>query len=247
MSLSQSFSDSFTPKLLSTVREGYGLSQFRADALAGLTVAIVALPLSMAIAIASGAKPENGLYAAIVGGFLISAFGGSRFQIGGPAGAFIVLVAKVIETHGYPGFLAATLMAGVLLVAIGYLRLGTYIKYIPYSVTIGFTAGVALIIFSSQIKDLLGLKVAHEPADFLEKLEAFRPALSSASIPAIGLAAGSLAFILILRAWKPRFPAFSRRSRSAASPSGLSKCPSRRSARNSAASLEGCPPPRSRM
>ena len=208
MSLSQSFTDSFTPKLLSTVREGYGLSQFRADALAGLTVAIVALPLSMAIAIASGAKPENGLYAAIVGGFLISAFGGSRFQIGGPAGAFIVLVAKVIETHGYPGFLAATLMAGVLLVAIGYLRLGTYIKYIPYSVTIGFTAGVALIIFLSQIKDLLGLKVAHEPADFLEKLEAFRPALSSASIPAIGLAGGSLAFILILRAWKPRFPGF---------------------------------------
>lgn len=208
MSLSHSFTDSFTPKLLSTVREGYGFSQFRADALAGLTVAIVALPLSMAIAIASGAKPENGLYAAIVGGFLISAFGGSRFQIGGPAGAFIVLVAKVIETHGYPGFLAATLMAGVLLVAIGYLRLGTYIKYIPYSVTIGFTAGVALIIFSSQIKDLLGLKVAHEPADFLEKLEAFRPALPTASIPAIGLAAGSLAFILILRVWKPRFPGF---------------------------------------
>ena len=208
MSLSQSFHDSFTPKLLSTVREGYGFSQFRADALAGLTVAIVALPLSMAIAIASGAKPENGLFAAIVGGFLISAFGGSRFQIGGPAGAFIVLVAKVIETHGYSGFLAATLMAGVLLVAIGYLRLGTYIKYIPYSVTIGFTAGVALIIFSSQIKDLLGIKVAHEPADFLEKLEAFRPALPSASIPAVGLAAGSLAFILILRAWKPRFPGF---------------------------------------
>ena len=162
----------------------------------------------MAIAIASGAKPENGLYAAIVGGFLVSAFGGSRFQIGGPAGAFIVLVAKVIETHGYPGFLAATLMAGVLLVAIGYLRLGTYIKYIPYSVTIGFTAGVALIIFASQIKDLLGLKVAHEPAGFLEKLEAFRPALPSASTPAIGLAAASLAFILILRIWKPRFPGF---------------------------------------
>src|SRR5208283_3875359 len=160
MSLSQSFADSFTPKLVSTVREGYGLSQFKADALAGLTVAIVALPLSMAIAIASGAKPENGLYAAIVGGFLISALGGSRFQVGGPAGAFIVLVAKTIETHGYPGFLAATLMAGVLLVLIGYLRLGTYVKYIPYSVTIGFTAGVALIIFASQIKDLLGLKVA---------------------------------------------------------------------------------------
>jgi len=111
MSLAQSLADGFTPKLVSTVREGCGLSQFKADALAGLTVAIVALPLSMAIAIASGAKPENGLYAAIIGGLLISALGGSRFQIGGPAGAFIVLVAKTIETHGYPGFLAATIMA----------------------------------------------------------------------------------------------------------------------------------------
>ena len=208
MSLSQSFPDSFTPKLVSTVREGYGLTQFKADALAGLTVAIVALPLSMAIAIVSGAKPENGLYAAIVGGFLVSALGGSRFQIGGPAGAFIVLVAQTIETHGYSGFLAATMMAGTLLVVIGYLRLGTYVKYIPYSVTIGFTAGVALIIFASQIKDLLGLKVAREPAAFLEKLEAFRPALGTTSVPAIGLAAASLAFILILRVWKPRFPGF---------------------------------------
>jgi len=125
------FVESFTPKLIATMREGYGLTQLRADALAGLTVAIVALPLSMAIAIASGAKPENGLFAAVIGGFLISMLGGSRFQIGGPAGAFIVLVAKTIESHGYQGFLAATMMSGLILIAIGYLRLGVYVKYIP--------------------------------------------------------------------------------------------------------------------
>lgn len=201
-----SFIESFTPKLVSTLREGYTLAHLRADAVAGLTVAIVALPLSMAIAIASGAKPENGLFAAIIGGLLISALGGSRFQVGGPAGAFIVLVAKTIETQGYQGFLAATIMAGLILIAIGYARLGVYIKYIPYSVTIGFTAGVAVIIFTSQIKDLLGLHVEREPAAFLPKLEAFWPALGTATPAAYGLAAASLAFILILRIWKPRFP-----------------------------------------
>lgn len=201
-----SFFESFTPKLVSTLREGYTLAQLRADAVAGLTVAIVALPLSMAIAIASGAKPENGLFAAVIGGVLISALGGCRFQIGGPAGAFIVLVAKIIETQGYQGFLAATIMAGLILIAIGYARLGVYIKYIPYSVTIGFTAGVAVIIFTSQIKDLLGLHVEREPAAFLPKLEAFAPALGTATPAAYGLAAASLAFIMILRILKPRFP-----------------------------------------
>ncbi|MFY9629881.1 MAG: SulP family inorganic anion transporter [Methylocystis sp.] len=200
------FVESFTPKLIATMREGYGLTQLRADALAGLTVAIVALPLSMAIAIASGAKPENGLFAAVIGGFLISMLGGSRFQIGGPAGAFIVLVAKTIESHGYQGFLAATIMSGLLLIAIGYLRLGVYVKYIPYAVTMGFTAGVAVIIFASQIKDLLGLHVEREPAAFVPKLEAFWPALGTATPAAFGLAAASLAFIMILRIWKPRFP-----------------------------------------
>jgi SulP family sulfate permease len=199
-------SDTFTPKLLTSLREGYTLAHLRADAVAGLTVAIVALPLSMAIAIASGAKPENGLFAAVVGGFLISALGGSMFQVGGPAGAFIVLVATTIETHGYTSFLAATIMAGVFLLLIGYLRLGAYIKYIPYSVTVGFTAAVAVIIFSAQIKDLLGLHLAHEPAAFLPKLEALWPASGTATPAAYGLAAASLASILTLRMWKPRFP-----------------------------------------
>ncbi|MBK9082081.1 MAG: STAS domain-containing protein [Rhizobiales bacterium] len=200
------FAELFTPKLVTVWREGYGFPQFRADAVAGLTVAIVALPLSMAIAIASGAKPEQGLYTAIIGGFLISALGGSRFQIGGPAGAFIVLVAATIEKQGYDGFLLATIMAGLLLLAIGYLRLGTYIKYIPHPVTVGFTAGIAVIIFASQLRELFGLRMASEPAAFLPKLQAIWAALPTWNPYAAGVAAFSLVFILAMRVWKPRWP-----------------------------------------
>ena len=139
---------------------------FRADLIAGLTVAIVALPLSMAIAIASGVGPERGLYTAVVGGFIVSLLGGSRFQIGGPAGAFIVLVALTVERHGVDGVILATLMAGAFLIAAGFLRLGTYIKFIPYPVTVGFTAGIAVIIFASQLRDLFGISLAaKEPGD----------------------------------------------------------------------------------
>ncbi|HYD15256.1 MAG TPA: SulP family inorganic anion transporter, partial [Hyphomicrobium sp.] len=134
------FRELFTPKLVTLLQQGYGRKDFAADAIAGLTVAIVALPLSMAIAIGSGLSPEKGLFTAIVGGFLISALGGSRFQIGGPAGAFIVLIASIVERHGYDGLVLATAMAGLLMIAAGFLRLGTYIKYIPLPVTVGFTA-----------------------------------------------------------------------------------------------------------
>src|SRR3984957_5591450 len=143
-----SFVEMFTPKLVTVLREGYGLQDLRADAIAGLTVAIVALPLSMAIAIACGVSPDRGLYAAIVGGFVISAFGGSRFQIGGPAGAFIVLIAMTVQQHGLDGLILATFLSGLILLAIGYLRLGIFIKYIPYPVTVGFTAGIAILIFA---------------------------------------------------------------------------------------------------
>nr|PZN59341.1 MAG: hypothetical protein DIU62_16035 [Pseudomonadota bacterium] len=167
----ESFRDLFTPKLVTVLREGYGRREFAADAMSALTVAIVALPLSMAIAIASGVEPQRGLYAAIFGGFLVSALGGSRHQIGGPAGAFIVLVAGTVAVHGVTGLILATMLAGVIMVAAGYLRLGTYIRYIPYPVTVGFTTGIAAIIFASQIRDLLGLKLeAAEPAAFLPKL-----------------------------------------------------------------------------
>ncbi len=170
------FRELFTPKLVTVLREGYGARQFRADLVAALTVAIVALPLSMAIAIASGVGPERGLYAAIVGGFLVSLLGGSRYQIGGPAGAFIVLVAGTVAVHGVDGLLLTTLMAGVLLALAGLLRLGTYIRYIPYPVTVGFTAGIASIIFASQLRDLLGLQLAvPEPAAIAPKLQALVP------------------------------------------------------------------------
>src|SRR5262245_49518733 len=151
------FVELFTPKLVTILREGYSLANFRSDVIAGLTVAIVALPLSMAIAIASGASPAQGLYTSIVGGFLVSTLGGSRFQIGGPAGAFIVLVAGTVMMHGMSGLILATILAGLMLIAIGLLRIGTYIKFIPYPVTVGFTAGIAVIIFASQVKALLGL------------------------------------------------------------------------------------------
>ncbi|MGL4559447.1 MAG: SulP family inorganic anion transporter, partial [Afipia sp.] len=165
--------DLFIPKSVTVLREGYGLDAFRADAMAGLTVAVVALPLSMAIAIASGTTPDRGLYAAIFGGFLVSLLGGSRFQSGGPAGAFIVLVAASMARHGIEGVLLATMMAGSFLIVAGLLRLGTYIKYIPHAVTVGFTAGIAVIIFASQIRDLLGITLTgKEPGELLPKLAA---------------------------------------------------------------------------
>jgi sulfate permease, SulP family len=197
----------FTPKLVTVLREGYGAQQFRADFVAALTVAIVALPLSMAIAIASGVGPERGLYAAIVGGFLVSLLGGSRYQIGGPAGAFIVLVAGTVAVHGIDGLLLTTLMAGVLLALAGLLRLGTYIRYIPYPVTVGFTAGIAAIIFASQLRDLLGLQLAGpEPAQFAPKLQALSHALLSASPAAMVVSALTVGTIILVRRVRPHWP-----------------------------------------
>ena len=153
------------PKTVSVLREGYALSRLKSDAIAGLTVAIVALPLSMAIAIASGVSPDRGLFAAIVGGFFVSLLGGSRHQIGGPAGAFIVLVAASVERHGIDGLLLAVILSGLIMIAAGYLKLGAYIRFIPYPVTVGFTAGIALIIFSSQLSAIFGLSLpARSPA-----------------------------------------------------------------------------------
>ena len=161
----------FLPKLLTVWREGYSLGDLKADALAGLTVAIVALPLSMAIAIASGVGPERGLYTAIVGGFLVSALGGSRYQVGGPAGAFIVLVSACMMAVGLEGLILATFLSGLVLIAAGALRLGTYIRYIPYPVTVGFTAGIAVIIFASQLREIFGLTLpGAEPGEILHKV-----------------------------------------------------------------------------
>jgi SulP family sulfate permease len=204
-----SFGDLFTPKLVTILREGYGLADLKADAFAGLTVAIVALPLSMAIAIASGATPVQGIYTAIVAGFLISALGGSRFQIGGPAGAFIVLVAATVQRHGMDGLFLATIIAGVLMMVAGLLRLGTYIKFIPFPVTVGFTAGIAVIIAASQVKDLLGLTLSErEPAALLPKLQALAAAAGTINITAVAVAVATIAIILGLRKIRPHWPGF---------------------------------------
>src|SRR4051812_27882683 len=167
----------YRPKLLTTFREGYSLDHLRKDLLAALTVAIVALPLSMAFAIASGVSPARGLYTAIVGGFLVSALGGSRFQIGGPAGAFIVLVAATVSKFGVEGLLLTVLLSGAMLTLLGLSRLASLIRHIPHAVTVGFTAGIAVIIFASQLKDLGGLTVAGtEPGLLLPKLWALASA-----------------------------------------------------------------------
>jgi SulP family sulfate permease len=198
--------DLFTPKLITVLREGYRLSDLRADVIAGLTVAIVALPLSMAIAIASGVKPERGLFTAAVGGFLISALGGSRFQIGGPAAAFTVLVAGCVARHGVDGLFLATLMAGAFLLLIGAFRLGSYIKFMPFPVTVGFISGIAVILFIGQIGDLLGLHMASNPPDILPKLQVIASALPTLTPAAVGVSVATVVVIVALRRYAPQFP-----------------------------------------
>ncbi|SON56488.1 Dicarboxylic acid uptake system A [Hartmannibacter diazotrophicus] len=204
---SPSYADIFTPKLISCFREGYTLQTLRADAIAGLTVAIVALPLSMAIAIASGVPPERGLFTAIVGGLLISALGGSRFQIGGPTAAFIVVVFNVVQRHGYDGLALATLMAGLLLVIIGALRLGTYIKYIPYPVVTGFTSGIAVSILASQFKDIMGLDVSL-PGDFLPKMMLLVQHAGETVPAAVLVTVLALGIIIGTKRFRPHWPGF---------------------------------------
>ena len=197
----------FYPKLILSWRAGYDLVKFKADVLEALTVAIVALPLWMAIAMASHVAPERGLYTAIIGGFIISALGGSRFQIGWPAGAFIVLVASISDSKGLDGLFLATMMAGAILFAVGISGLGRFIRYVPHAVTVGFMAGIAVIILSSQIKDLFGLKLAGgEPAALAPKLGALVAASSSFNFMAFGIAGASVALIVALRVYRPQWP-----------------------------------------
>ena len=199
---------SYTPKLITVLREGYSFSAFRADAIAGLTVAIVALPLAMALGIASGASPDKGLITAVVAGFLISTLGGSRVQVGGPTGAFVVVVFNVIAQHGYDGLLIATLLAGLILIGAGVAGLGRMIKYIPHPVVTGFTAGIAVIIASSQVKDFLGLSIKSVPADFLPKWQAYFGAISTMQWTTVAIGISALAIIIGLRKAAPRLPGF---------------------------------------
>lgn len=188
----------FEPKIITVLRDGYGWPCFLNDLLAGLIVGIVSLPLSIAFAIASGVKPEQGIITAFVAGFLISFFSGSRVQIGGPTGAFIVIIYSIVQQYGYDGLAAATLMAGVLLVLMGAMRLGDVIKYIPYPVTIGFTSGIALVIFVTQVRDILGLQMAGVPEHFVGKVLAYARAT-----PALNPVAAALGFmtVLIIQMW----------------------------------------------
>jgi SulP family sulfate permease len=186
----------FRPKLIDTLKT-YSRKQFTNDLFAGIIVGVVALPLAIAFAIASGVSPEKGLITAVVAGFIISALGGSRVQIGGPTGAFIVIVYGIVQTYGVSGLIIATFMAGIMLIIMGFAKLGTIIKFIPHPLIIGFTSGIALIIFSSQVKDFLGLSMGEVPANFIEKWKAFFLHMQTINLYAVGIAAATILIILL--------------------------------------------------
>jgi SulP family sulfate permease len=194
------------PRLLDALRDGYSASHLTSDVVAGLTVGLVALPLAMAFGIASGTTPEAGLYTAILGGLLVSALGGSRVQIGGPTGAFVVIVAGIIAQHGMSGLLMVTMMAGVLLIGLAVTGLGTAVKFIPRPILIGFTNGIAILIASTQIKDALGLAMGPLPGEFISRMEAYWHALPTTHGPAVAFTAASLAIILVVPRLLPRVP-----------------------------------------
>ncbi len=196
----------YTPKLFTELKT-YTRDKFTSDLFAGMTVGVVALPLAMAFAIASGLPPERGLFTAVVAGFLISALGGSRVQIGGPTGAFVVIVSGIVTQYGYNGLVLCTIMAGLFLILFGLCRMGGLIRFIPFPVTTGFTTGIALIIFSTQIGDLLGLRMEEAPGEFLEKWSAYFNNIHSINIHATGISAVTIAVILLTRRYFPRIPA----------------------------------------
>src|SRR5215813_2671752 len=195
----------YEPKLFTLLRRGYGVSDLRRDLVAGLTVSIVALPLSMALAIASGTTPDKGLYTAVVAGFLISLLGGSRVQIGGPTAAFIPIVFGIAAAHGYEGLATATVMAGVIVALMGFFRFGAMIKFIPYPVTTGFTSGIAVTILASQLQNFFGLRVFDQaghamtvPADFVPKLQLLADHARTLSWQATVIGGGSLATLVAM-------------------------------------------------
>ena len=184
----------FKPELFSTIKN-YSRQQFSKDVMAGLIVGIVALPLAIAFAIASGVSPEKGLYTAVIAGFIISAMGGSRVQIGGPTGAFIVIVYGIVQLYGVDGLIIATFMAGIILIMMGFARLGSVIKYIPHPLITGFTSGIAILIFSSQLKDFFGLQMGSIPADFIAKWKSYFGNFSSINVYAVVIAAATVAVV----------------------------------------------------
>ena len=201
-------SDRLIPALFLCFKEGYSFATLRSDLIAGLTVAIVALPLAMAMAVASGASPDKGLVTAVVAGFFISFLGGSKVQIGGPTGAFVVVIFDVIARFGLDGLIVSSVMAGIILIIAGYARLGKLIKYIPYPVITGFTTGIAVIIASSQVKDFLGLTYSNVPAEFIEKWMSYFEHLNETSLFAVGLGVLALAIIIICKKISAKIPAY---------------------------------------
>jgi len=195
----------FRPKLIDTLKT-YTRKQFSNDLFAGIIVGIVALPLAIAFAIASGVTPEKGLITAVVAGFIIAVLGGSRVQIGGPTGAFIVIVYGIVQMYGISGLIIATFMAGIMLIIMGFARLGTIIKFIPHPLIIGFTSGIALIIFSSQVKDFLGLQMGAVPADFIEKWKAFFLNIGSINMYAVAVAVSTILIILLWPKFSKKIP-----------------------------------------
>ncbi len=198
----------FTPKIVEVIRKKYTFKEFRRDSIAALTVSVVSIPLAMALAIASGVEPAQGLYTAVIAGFLISLFGGSRYQIGGPTGAFVIVIFGIIAQHGYTGLLTTMITAGIILMIAGFLRFGTYIKYIPYPVVLGFTAGIGVTLISTQIKDLFGLNIETVPAAFIPKWQSYISHLNTLNIYALLVTV--LSFILFFGCKKffPKSPVY---------------------------------------
>ncbi len=204
-----SYGLNFAPKLYEVIRsKGYNTQYFRRDAVAGLTLAIISIPLGMAFAIASGVSPAQGLYTAVVAGFFIALLGGCRYQIGGPTGAFVVIIFNTLQQYGYAGLTMTMLIAGIVMIAAGYLRLGTYIKYIPYPVVVGFTSGIAVLLFSTQVKDMLGLDIASVPAEFLPKWRVYLENLGKFSWTAVFITGFCLGIIFYVKFSRPHQPAF---------------------------------------
>lgn len=195
----------FKPSLFSSLKD-YSKEKFFADLMAGIIVGIVALPLAIAFGIASGVSPQQGLITAVIGGFIVSFFGGSKVQIGGPTGAFIVIVYGIIQQYGEKGLIIATLMAGVLLILLGVFKLGTIIKFIPYPIIVGFTSGIALTIFATQIKDLFGLRMDSAPADFISKWGAYAEHISSLDLPSLFVGIGSILIIALTPKFSKKVP-----------------------------------------
>lgn len=198
----------FTPKLVERLHKGYNLDKFKRDCVAGLTVAVISIPLAMALAIASGVTPAQGLYTAIVAGFFIALLGGSRYQIGGPTGAFVVVIFGVMQQYSYDGLAMTMLIAGMVLIIAGYLKLGTYIKYIPYPVVVGFTAGIGLLLISTQVKDLLGLQIDNVPAEILPKWNVYIHNFDKLSWSSVVISVFTFAAIFYTQFKKPKLPAY---------------------------------------